>query len=127
MASAGRVPSLVAVELGAQATAFFAAAAPEDSSAASNPRIGLLVALRGASFHVPWLRTGVSLRVVAEHAGGAAALSMFRITVSYQDEPQQCLAEADLSTFLTPREVVRVDSSEPPAGRFAGARRRSVD
>lgn len=103
LAAAGRVPSVVAVELGAQASALLEVSGEMAEERGGQPRIGLLVALRSAAFHVPWLPTETPLRVEALRVGGAASLSMIDCVVAIEGSPEMRLAEAQLSTFLTER------------------------
>lgn len=75
----GTAPAYLGLEAGAQAAAVWGALAAE--RAGEGPRIGYVVAIRNAHFHVPGLAAGRPFRVEVRPAGSAPPLSIYEVSV----------------------------------------------
>jgi len=93
----GRAPAFLGLEATAQCAAILEAL---NRSEASGPRIGYLVALRNARFQAPWLPAECPFCVVVRAAGGAAALSIYDVTVEGDGNVE--LMRGTISTYIPP-------------------------
>jgi len=93
----GRAPAFLGLEAAAQCAAILEAL---NRSEASGPRIGYLVALRNARFQAPWLPAERPFRIVVRAAGGAAALSIYDVTVEGDGNVE--LMRGTISTYIPP-------------------------
>jgi 3-hydroxymyristoyl/3-hydroxydecanoyl-(acyl carrier protein) dehydratase len=93
----GRAPVFLGLEAAAQGAAVLEALSRRD---ASGPRIGYLVGLRNARFHVPWLPAEQPFRIAVRIAGSAASLSIYEVTVD--DGAGTVLAQGTISTYMAP-------------------------
>jgi 3-hydroxymyristoyl/3-hydroxydecanoyl-(acyl carrier protein) dehydratase len=73
---AGRAPSFVGLEAGAQTAAVLEALGRKGEE---GPRIGYVVAIRNARFRTPWLPAGTPLAVTVKTAGSAPPLSIYEV------------------------------------------------
>jgi predicted hotdog family 3-hydroxylacyl-ACP dehydratase len=90
-------PSLLAVEIGAQAAAAMEAIGrPGAPHAALEPRAGSLVRIRNAQFAQSSLPVETALEVTAELIGSAPPLAMYRIRVTLE---ASVVVEATISTY----------------------------
>jgi predicted hotdog family 3-hydroxylacyl-ACP dehydratase len=96
LAAGGRAPCLLGIEAAAQAAAALEALA-RPPAAPAGPRIGYLVGVREASFHLPDLPAGWPLRVKVRAAGTAPPLAVYEATVELDGVPA---LTATLSTYL---------------------------
>jgi predicted hotdog family 3-hydroxylacyl-ACP dehydratase len=98
----GRAPCLLGIEAAAQAAAALEALTrPPDEP--PGPRIGYLVGVREAAFHLPDLPAGWPLRVTVRPAGSAPPLAVYEATV-----------EIDGATALTATLSTYRAADEPP-------------
>lgn len=102
----GQAPAILALELAAQSAAVLEALQRRDAAAAAGgapqgPRIGYLVSLRNACLHQPTLPAGETLHAVVHHAGGAASLARYEVTVTSPDGGTT-YAEVVLGTYALP-------------------------
>ncbi len=96
LAAGGRAPCLLGIEAAAQtAAALEALSRPPGETA--GPRIGYLVGIREAVFHLPDLPAGWPLRVAVRAAGSAPPLAVYEATVELDGLPA---LTATLSTYL---------------------------
>ena len=91
----GTAPAYLGLEAGAQAAAAFGAL--ESGGAQEGPRIGYVVAIRNARFHVPGLAAGRPFRVEVRPAGSAPPLAVYEVRV--ESGGQEVLA-GSVSTYL---------------------------
>jgi predicted hotdog family 3-hydroxylacyl-ACP dehydratase len=98
------VPAILGIELGAQSTAMIAAAAIAAVGESPTPRLGYLVSLRAVTLHVPFLPTGVELRVAARRIGGAGGFEMFEVAVRRPGEVAPAV-EGVVGTLLTDQKI----------------------
>lgn len=96
LASGGRVPSFLGLELGAQAAAAMEALDRLGGAGEPARRSGYLVRVREASFIVPDLPADTPLHVTARLESAASPLAIHRISVSV--EGSECLT-AVIGTF----------------------------
>jgi len=96
LASGGRVPSFLGLELGAQAAAAMEALHRLGATGESARRSGYLVRVREATFTVPDLPVDTPLNVTARLEAAASPLAIHRISVSL--EGAGCLT-AVIGTF----------------------------
>lgn len=95
LATGGRAPCFLALELGAQAAAALEALTRAGTTEERSPRIGHLVRIREAEFLVPDFPVDATLRVSARLEGAAPPLARYEIVV--RSERVDCL-RAVLST-----------------------------
>lgn len=88
-------PAYLGLEAGAQAAAAWGALAAEESQ--EGPRIGYVVAIRNARFHVPGLTAGRPFRVEVRPAGSVPPLSIYEVSVETGGEE---LLAGTVSTYL---------------------------
>ena len=93
----GRAPAFLGLEAAAQGAAALEALSRRD---AAGPRIGYLVGLRDARFQTAWLPAERPFRVVVHAAGGAAALSIYNVTVEGDGRVE--LMHGTISTSIPP-------------------------
>jgi predicted hotdog family 3-hydroxylacyl-ACP dehydratase len=84
LVTAGRAPSLLGLELGAQAAAALEALQGVAAGASGRPRVGYLVRVREASFLRADLPVDAPLGVTARLSGAAGALASYRIAVDFE-------------------------------------------
>jgi predicted hotdog family 3-hydroxylacyl-ACP dehydratase len=96
LVTAGRAPSLLGLELGAQAAAALEALEGMATGGSGAPHIGYLVRVREASFRRPDLPVDAPLGVTAHRCGAAGALASYRITVDLEGVEALC---ATLSVY----------------------------
>jgi predicted hotdog family 3-hydroxylacyl-ACP dehydratase len=96
LAAAGRAPCLLGIEAAAQAAAALEALARPPAEPAG-PRMGYLVGVREAVFHLPDLPAGWPLRVKVRAAGSAPPLAVYEATVELDGVPA---LTATFSTYL---------------------------
>jgi len=94
---AGRAPAFLGLEAAAQGAAVLEALSRRDTS---GPRIGYLVGLRNARFHVSWLPAEHPFRIAVRLSGSAASLSIYEVTVD--DGAGTVLAQGTISTYMAP-------------------------
>ena len=100
LARGGAAPSLLAVEIGAQAAAAMEAIGrPGAPHAAPEPQAGSLVRIREATFAQSSLPVETPLEVTAELIGSAPPLAMYRVRVTLQ---ASVVVEATISTYSGP-------------------------
>jgi len=92
----GRAPAFLGLEAAAQGAAALEALSRRD---AAGPRIGYLVGLRDACFQTAWLPADRQFRIAVRLAGGAAALSIYEVTV--EGEGGNELVRGTISTYIT--------------------------
>jgi predicted hotdog family 3-hydroxylacyl-ACP dehydratase len=95
LASSQSVTSLIALELGAQASAFIA---PSPAPAPAGGAV-FLVSIRRATFHRDRLPLATPLRVEARSTGQIGGLRLVDVRIALESEPDRTLAEAQLGTF----------------------------
>ena len=95
----GRAPAFLSLEAAAQGAAVLEALSRRDSA---GPRIGYLVGLRNARFHVPWLPAEQPFRIAVRLSGSAASLSIYEVTVD--DGAGTEIARGTISTYMAPAE-----------------------
>jgi predicted hotdog family 3-hydroxylacyl-ACP dehydratase len=93
----GRAPGFLAIEMAAQAAAALEALA-RAPDAPPGPRIGYLVGVREATFHLADLPAGWPLRVTVRPAGSAPPLAVYEAWVELDGAPA---LTATISTYLT--------------------------
>lgn len=96
LASEGRAPAFLGLEMGAQAAATLEAIGRRRDSGAAGPRIGYLVRVSEATFLAADLPTEAALDVSARLEGSAPPLAIYRISVSQGGIE---LLNATLSTY----------------------------
>lgn len=96
LASGGRAPCFLGLELGAQAAAALEALERGTATGDSAPRIGYLVRVREATFLMPDLPIETPLFVVAHLEGAAPPLAIYRISVGVDGIE---FLQATLSTY----------------------------
>jgi predicted hotdog family 3-hydroxylacyl-ACP dehydratase len=109
------ISSLLALEMGAQASALLEVTATGEGAV----RSGYLVSIRRACLHQATLPVGVPLRVEARLSGGAGGLQLVHIRVSTEDASDRTIAEADLGTYVASGPAPAAPG-EPPAPPAAG-------
>jgi predicted hotdog family 3-hydroxylacyl-ACP dehydratase len=78
-AEVARAPAFLGLEAAAQAAAALEALSRRDDN--PGPRLGYLVGVRDATFHVPDLPVGEPLAVIVEAAGSAPPLAVYDVRV----------------------------------------------
>ena len=96
LASGGRAPCFLGLELGAQAAAALEALERGTATGDSAPRIGYLVRVREATFLMPDLPIETPLFVVAHLEGAAPPLAIYRISIGVDGIE---FLQATLSTY----------------------------
>jgi predicted hotdog family 3-hydroxylacyl-ACP dehydratase len=96
LATAGRAPALLGIEMGAQAAAALEALGRRSQPEASGARIGYLVRVRDAVFLVADLPVATPLVVTAVLEGAAPPLAIYRISVG---DGREEFVRATLSTY----------------------------
>jgi predicted hotdog family 3-hydroxylacyl-ACP dehydratase len=109
LAADGRAPCLLGIEAAAQAAAALEALSrpPEESA---GPRVGYLVGVREAVFHLPDLPAGWPLRIAVRAAGSAPPLAVYEATVELDGVPA---LTATLSTYLATETSEPSEPAEP--------------
>ena len=98
VASGGVAPSVLSVEIGAQASAVLeppATAASGDGAAEAESRAGFLVSVRRVAFHCQTLPTETSLLVRAQSTGQAGPLQMVRFELIRENDEDEAPAMDD--------------------------------
>lgn len=98
LVSGETAPAYLGLEAGAQAAAAWGAlGALAAEGAEESPRIGYVVAIRNARFHVPGLTAGRPFRVEVRPAGSVPPLSIYEVSVETGGEE---LLAGTVSTYL---------------------------
>jgi predicted hotdog family 3-hydroxylacyl-ACP dehydratase len=96
LASGGRAPCFLGLEVGAQAAAALEALLRGTETGDGSPRVGYLVSVREATFLQPDLPVDASLVVTAHLEGAAPPLAIYRIRITVDDVE---FLHATLSTY----------------------------
>lgn len=96
LAGVESVSSLLALEMGAQASALLGPLATIRGA----PRSGYLVSIRRATLHQATLSLARPFRVEARLRGRTGGLQVVHVRIAAEDEPAKTLAEADLGTYV---------------------------
>jgi predicted hotdog family 3-hydroxylacyl-ACP dehydratase len=97
LAGGESVSSLLALEMGAQASALLG---PPPATTRGAPRSGYLVSIRRATLHEATLPLTAPFRVEARLRGRAGGLQVVHVRIAAEDHPEKILAEADLGTYV---------------------------
>jgi predicted hotdog family 3-hydroxylacyl-ACP dehydratase len=99
MVEDGKAPTVLGIELGAQAAAVLEGLSRSKAvGEPAAPQLGFLVGIRNAKFHVPQLRAAFPLRTRVKALGGAGSLAMYAVSVSGEESPEE-YANGTISTF----------------------------
>lgn len=99
LAGGEKAPPILGIEMGAQASGVHAAQHHRDTGPTDSPaRVGYLVGIRQARFHVNALPVGRILRVEAIAHGAAGPLATYGILVRAESE-EDPMVEARISTW----------------------------
>lgn len=102
LASGGRAPAVLAIELAAQGAAVLEALLRGEGEAAEGgPRLGYLVSLQDVRLEQPTIPAGEPLLAEVRQTGGAAALARYEAIVTSQDG-SQVFAAGTFGTFALP-------------------------
>jgi 3-hydroxymyristoyl/3-hydroxydecanoyl-(acyl carrier protein) dehydratase len=94
----GQAPAFLGLEAAAQGAAVLEALGRREGPATAGPRIGYLVAIRGARLAVATLPADRPFRIVLRLTGSAPPLSIYEVTAYGETE----LLRGSISTYLLP-------------------------
>ena len=97
----GQAPAFLGLEAAAQGAAVLEALGRREGSAAAGPRIGYLVAIRGARLAVGTLPADRPFRIVLRLTGSAPPLSIYEVAVIGGSGETELL-RGSISTYLLP-------------------------
>lgn len=118
LTGADEAPSLLAIEMGAQAAAALQALGHREAGTAP-PASGYLVTIEDARLACPTLPVERRLWVEVRPAGSLLALARFRITVAETPDAEP-LAEASISTFAETTRAPKESRSGQDARKAPG-------
>jgi predicted hotdog family 3-hydroxylacyl-ACP dehydratase len=95
LAGGNRAPAFLGLEAAAQAAAALEALSRREAD--PGPRLGYLVGVREATFHVPDLPVAAPLEVTVQAAGSAPPLAVYEIQV---EEDGAVLVTGTISTYV---------------------------
>lgn len=96
---AGTVPSILGLEMGAQAAAALSVLLARDHDPSFRTGMGYLVGIRKALLSAAQLHTGRDYRVVARCSGSAGPLALFEIEVYDEERQSTCLVGGQISAY----------------------------
>lgn len=107
-----RVPSLLGLEMGAQAAAALSVLLEREVRPEFGAGMGYLVGIRDATLHRPTLGTEAEHRVIARKTSGAGPLALFEVEIYIADG--ELAVSGQISAYALGEASSEDESSAPP-------------